>query len=244
MEADNDRNGDFSSFAAFSQKLSHEKRGKNDVQFLRRVFSKTQKQLLKYYADYASFSETKTRGRYNCLTATALYALLLKDLGYGYQIIETNYHIFLLVHSTEGEVIFETTDPVNGFISDAEDVQKRLAAYRRNCVDKSFTNKPVYAFDFSLFREVTLDQVQGLLYYNEAIEAYNHQNLLSSIAFLDNASRLYDSPRIEALLRIIRYTVVQSKLEDWEKARYVNRLQEIDHRRLSSVTTSSVKEKR
>src|SRR5687767_14329360 len=60
------------------------KSDRSDHQFLNRVFTKTHQRFLKHFEQYATFGETMSTGTYNCLTGTALYALLLSHFGYEY----------------------------------------------------------------------------------------------------------------------------------------------------------------
>src|SRR6187455_1654352 len=85
----------------------------NKTAFIDYLFDKTRNRFLRNYAEYATFSETLTRGKYNCLTGTALYALLLNHFNIPYQVIETNYHIFLVAETENGRVLLEATDSEN-----------------------------------------------------------------------------------------------------------------------------------
>src|SRR5688500_3104570 len=60
----------------FIKKLERKEIQKKSTEFIRRLFVKTHQEFLRHYTQYASFSETLDKGRYNCLTGTALYALL------------------------------------------------------------------------------------------------------------------------------------------------------------------------
>ena len=113
--------------AEISELLSklNSKPRKSDRIFLKSVFSLTHRQLLKTYQQYADFSEIFNGGRYDCVTATALYSLLLEELGYSHAIYETKYHVFLLVESSEGQFLIESTDPINGFEYQKERIKER-----------------------------------------------------------------------------------------------------------------------
>jgi hypothetical protein len=90
---------------------SHEK-------FLRFVFYKVHGKYLKYYKGVENFHRIFSQGMYNCASGTALYAVILAHLGYAPVINETRYHVFLTVElGGDGWILFEATDPVNGFIT-------------------------------------------------------------------------------------------------------------------------------
>lgn len=232
-----------SDISNFAEKLENSKGEKDQKQFLKLVFNKTHHRFLKNYQAYATFSDLLKAGNYNCLTGTALYALLLDHLGYDYKVIETNYHIFLIVKTSEGKVIFEATDPVKGFITDADEVEKRLSKYQQNQVPRRESEKIYYQYSVKLFNEVSLDEMLGLLHYNHAIEAFNAQQLSSAIVHLDKAIHLYQSPRIDEFAKIILLYVKESKLEASVKENCLQKIQTIRNQRMHVIASSATAQK-
>ena len=209
----------------FIEKLDTRKEAyKKEVDFLRYLFSKTHNRFLKEYDDYSTFSELIYEGHYNCLTGTALYALLLERFDFYYTIVETNYHIFLLVQTGEQQVLFEATDPIHGFVSSEREINNRIAQYQNNSsMDDS--RRGYHKFSFNLYNNVSLDQMAGLLYYNMSVDAYNQKEILESIRLLDKATTCYRSPRIEEFSSIILMTLMESDLEIDAKKAYVRKVQ-------------------
>ena len=197
---------------------------KDRGEFLEYVFNKTHQRFLKNFVEYASFGDLLNKGSYNCLTGTALYALILDHFDVSYQVIETNYHIFLLAQTGSGSVLFEATDPTNGFVSDSKEIEKRIEGYRQNAIQKAETSKTFYRYNFELYNEVNLDEMLGLLHYNLSIAAYNQHNLSLSIDHLGKAMELYQSPRIEEFSRIILLSVVEGNLDPAEKEKCVENI--------------------
>jgi hypothetical protein len=98
---------------------------------------------------------------------------LLDHFNVPYKIIETNYHIFLVAQTDKGSVLFETTDPANGFVTNNEEIKDRIARYRQNSIRSAASSKAYYRYNFDLYKVVNLDEVVGLLYYNLSIVAFN-----------------------------------------------------------------------
>src|SRR5688572_10880329 len=135
----------------FMTKLSAKKGTfKSEKIFLGYVFTKTHQRFLKEFQEYATFQQTLTKGRYNCLTGTALYALILEHLHLRYQIIETNHHIFLLAETKDGKILFEATDPLNGFVSSDPEIEKRIETYKKTNLPQTGTDKMYYRFNVEL----------------------------------------------------------------------------------------------
>jgi hypothetical protein len=213
---------------AFVEKLETKKGGfKTDKAFLNYLFTKTHQRFLRNYKEYSSFNELLDKGYYNCLTGTALYAILLDHFELPYRIIETNYHIFLMVETSAGEVLLETTDPATGFTDSKSEIEKRIDVYRQNEIQKTNTDKRYYHFSFDLYNDVDLDEMLGLLYYNHAIKAYNNHQWVNSIAYLEKASVQYRSPRLEEFSRIILLSLAESKLDPSLKENYIRKVQTV-----------------
>jgi hypothetical protein len=225
------RTGTSSDVARLIKKLERKENQVSDAAFLRFLFSKTHAQFFRHFNEFASFSETLTRGKYNCLTGTALYAILLDHFGIEYKIFETNYHIFLVVTTGQGEFLFEATDP-DGFVANEEAIKKRIRTYKENRITEAAADKKFYRYNFELFNEVTLDQMAGLLYYNQAVKAYNDHHLASSILLLKNAQELYSSPRISEFSTILLLSVIEASLDKATKADYLKNIQAIRRKQL------------
>ena len=203
-------------FLKFVERLDEKDEAKNSVKFCRTLFQRTRQEFLRSYTQYASFGETLSRGKYNCLTGTALYAMLLERFNIRYTIIETNYHIFLLADTDEGQALFEATDPLHGFVTNQDEIERRIQQYKQNIIQPvgAGGNKKYYEYNVSLYQQVSLDQLSGLLHYNLSIEAYNGQDFQGAIDHLEKALSLYSSPRITEFSAMLLLSVLESKLDD------------------------------
>ena len=219
------------------QKL-HEKQEKlgRKTAFIDYLFDKTRQRFLRNYTEYATFSETLTTGTYNCLTGTALYALLLDHFRIKYQVIETNYHIFLVAESENGRILLEATDAQNGFVTGEANIEARIKEYREKLPLKNDRKKQYYQYETNLFKQVTLDEVAGLLYFNRAIVAYNEHDLPNAVDKLAKSLTLYQSPRSAEFAAILQLTISESSLNADLKAQY---LRQIQHLRTSAVSFSA-----
>jgi hypothetical protein len=199
---------------------------RTDKDQLHKAFKKINSVFLNKYEAYADFDELFTNGHYDCLTATALYSLVLDRLSYSYDIIETNYHIFLLVQTSKGEVMIETTDRFGGFVTDADAIKTRSGNYRANRLTAP-SAQPHLEYSFKLYQRISPANLNGLLYFNQAVKAYNKHMLLESSVLLEKASANYSSPRCEEVGIALTRTVIQSSLDDNTKAACLTHLNHI-----------------
>jgi hypothetical protein len=153
---------------------------------------------------------------------------LLDYFGIDYTIIETNYHIFLLAETDEGQALFEATDPIDGFVTDSKQIARRIQQYKRNTPQNlPEAGKKYYTFMTELYQPVGLPELRGLLHYNISTEAYNNQNFGSSIHHLDRALNLYSSSRISEFSTVLIRAVLQSAADETMKDLYIRQLKSI-----------------
>ncbi len=227
LETNSELTASSENLISFVGKLNEKRTLKSDSEFLRLIFTKIHSKFLKQYHDYVPFDELLTSGKYNCLTGTTLYALVLDHFEFDYKVIETNYHIFLLVNTRQGRVLLEATDSQSGFVNNEKMIEGRISQYRQNKLVEASSNKSYYHFKFDLYNEVDLNELTGLLYYNLAVSAFNRHQIDQSISLLDLAATYYSSERIEEFSRVILLTLVHSNLENAAKQTYLNKVKSI-----------------
>lgn len=227
-------------FTSFLHQLEKKESSfKREKDFIRHLFLKTHQKFLKNYSAYASFGELLEKGKYNCLTGTALYALILDHFGIEYSVIETNYHIFILAKAEGETILLETTDPLNGFVYKQNEIDERLTTYRSNTLQETDKSKGVrYEFSFNLWEAVSLTELKGLLYFNHAVEAYNQQQLDASVSFLVMAGKFRPSERIQELASVIMLTIANSELALQAKEKLISQLREVRKQSASLMTAS------
>jgi len=190
----------------------------SDETFLRYLFREAHKTFLNHYQAYSQFPELFDSGKYDCLSATAFFSVVLDRFEFKYDIIETNYHIFLIVKAGEKQILFESTDRVNGFVSDEKVIEERLKGYEKNdLIVASSSDKYFYQYDLDLYQKVSPQQLTGLLYFNQAITSFNNKDLEGSALKLKKAIRIYSSPRIAEFAVILVTGIAESDLPEEEK---------------------------
>lgn len=194
--------------AELKQFIKPFKRMKNrysDSFLLERLFHKVHRKYLKQYQSYLGFYELLESGRYNCLSSTALYALLLEELEFKYRIIETDYHIFLMVETGNGEeILIESTDPRTGLVKDPVLIEERLEKIKKDVLSAgSEQNGNYYDFNLQLFREISLRQLAGLQYYNKAAYLYNNRKPDEAAVAISKGRLLYQTERFDRFAELL-----------------------------------------
>jgi len=206
---------------AFEDRIQQKReKFKSDKLFLRYTFEETHKTFLTNYRAYSQFPEVFENGDYDCLSATSLFSVLLDDLGFSYKIIETNYHIFLMVELGPQSILLETTDRFNGFVTSERAIKERLNSYQiqnKTFPVKAEGGKHYFQYHLDLYQEIEPEQLTGLFYYNQAITAFNTNNLQVSVRCLMKSMKIYNSPRIAEFAVILVNKIAESDLDQGQK---------------------------
>lgn len=180
-------------------------RSKNDQHFLKSLFYTVHRKSLKWYEQYVPFAELFESGRYDCLTATSLYSMYLRDLGYYANIVETEYHVYIKVKTGDGEVILETTDALEGFISRVEDitaVEKNYSAANNDEVFQGISSNRRPYEGRIINESVSAKELIGLHYYNQAIASWNNKRVKEARNLISKACYFYPSERVQGMRRL------------------------------------------
>lgn len=194
-------------------KLSYEKnlsrfrkkqsRSHDEQQLVKHMFYSLHRKALKRYDQYVSFAQMAATGKYDCLTASTLYAMYLDELQFKFDIVETEYHIYLKVYTADGTVMLESTDPLEGYIISDEAIKQAENSYVaaaggnfKGIADNRAEKGKV------INTSVNFTQLAGLHYYNQAIAAWNNNNILTARALAGKAYHLYPSERIASIHKL------------------------------------------
>lgn len=181
--------------------LSNLKAGKSqfssDKKYLRWVYDQIRFEFFRQYLPYPRFDQIFSNGLYNCLSGTALYGLLLQQLGYTVEIHETAFHAYLIIKLPRKNFLIDATDPANGFVTDRYSIKQREILYKQTEMAK---HQPFFN------RIISFIELAGLQYYNEATLQYNQRHYVQSGKLLDKAYLLYSrSERISYLQSTTSY---------------------------------------
>ena len=188
---------------------SKRSRYKNEKNYIDWVFYRVHRKQLKRYKQYSSLEETIDKGYYDCVTGTALYAGIYTALGFDVYIKESTYHVYLIIKSDEGDVLIESTDPLNGVVADSEMISGWENIYTiqyalSDEIDKEFNFKKVSK------EGISNNQLLGLLYFNQAVRFYNQERLTDSMGYIEAGIKYYPSDRMYTMAGLIAEAMLVS----------------------------------
>ena len=186
----------------FAHLAKRQPKYKTQTQFVEYAFYYIHKKLLKNYTEYASINQTIENGAYDCVTGTAIYSLFFTELEIPFSVIETNYHIYVLAFpGTENEILIETTDPMEGFVSDPQKIASRKQLYVSNNAEVE-KNQIDLAWDVETSLKGT--ELMGVLLFNQSVKEFNSGNKNEAIELATEAISYYASNRIKTYLAFIK----------------------------------------
>lgn len=193
-------------FEEFINDLKRKKeKYKKSHNFLEYVFFKVHRKFLKHYQNYVTVEKLFDKQYYDCVVGSAFYALVLSELGYDYHIIETNYHMFVMLELDKSTYLLESTDPLNGFVHGIDDVIKRIENIKQleKDIEADNQNSETFTYKYVIHRDIDLIQLAGLQYFNLATIAYNNSDFEEAINCVQKGRLFYDSKRMQEMMKLI-----------------------------------------
>lgn len=172
---------------------------------LKRFYKSVHQAFFVRYVDNPLFKEIFENGNYNCVTASAIYALLLQQFSVSYDIRETPTHVYIVANPGASNVILETTAPGMKTMQFTEAGKTKFLEYLVN--NKLITaaeatgpeKEQLFEKYFFGDEKIDLKQLGGLLYYNIGVEAGQKEDYLKGYKNLEKAYMLYPSKKIAYL---------------------------------------------
>lgn len=207
------------------------------------IYEKVHNPLLRKYELENRFHEIFVNGNYNCVTATALYALVFNALDIPYEIKEEPTHVYLLGYPDKENIIVETTTPLFGYLTFNEEFKLQYVSNlkKQKVIGAEDTRTTNELFNKYYFKneKISLKELIGLHYMNDALFKKDHDNWREGYAQLEKAFLFYPSQRCRYLLRIFGSQIMaHEKLAPKEKALLVGKLSRLSS---SGITPDMIK---
>ncbi|MCS6832580.1 MAG: hypothetical protein NZ521_03315 [Flammeovirgaceae bacterium] len=151
---------------------------------IRKVYQLITKKFFRQYEEFSTLADLLEQGKYDCLSATMLYAFVFDSLKYDYQVYELPHHVYLIVRLSSGEEwLIEPTEPFKGFYTHSPTIAKLKNNY--------LLNQPI-----------GFVQLIGLQYYNRAVQYFNRKDYKTALRELMKANKLYHCERHEEMIAL------------------------------------------
>ncbi|RAW03383.1 hypothetical protein [Pseudochryseolinea flava] len=231
-------------FYAFVRSLGYEKsQGKRNDKRINPLYDAIHKRFLTKYEEKNKFEEIFYNGNYNCVSATALYALAFEELKIPYVIKEEPTHVYLIAYPGLEQIVLQTTMAVGA-------TQTISAEFRQQYVKMLRDQKIISAREYSSYgadalfhkyyfgenTDINLEQLAGIQYCNEALYLFQEKNYEDAFQSLQKAYYLYPSERS-------RYLLYLSSIMSFNEHQQIDSVHAVKLGRLSQFKSMGIQNK-
>jgi tetratricopeptide (TPR) repeat protein len=187
------------SFRGWFAKHNHRKK-------IKIIYSHVHNAFLNRYEFNTSFDKIFHNGDYNCVTATALFGIILDRLEIPFYIIETPIHVYIVSYPDRNHIKIESTGPYSGYFVYNQTMKRTFIEFfktNRIIDENEFYDSSVdELFDKYYFRgnKISLDELIGIQYINNAAFDIMEDKLIDSYTNMEKSYLFYPSENTANLL--------------------------------------------
>jgi tetratricopeptide (TPR) repeat protein len=195
---------------------------------IKRIHKEVHKTFLKKYVLQNHFSGIFIKGEYNCVSATALYALVLEQLHIPFTLKETPTHVFLVSYPQTERIALESTDPQIGYMVFNDKFKSEYISQLRKMKlisEQEFQTKSLNTLFEEMYfenQDISFQELIALQYYNDGLYQIEKEEFQRSLLQFEKAYQLYPSSRIAYL--IYSTTVLGMEKKTFSDSLYIDYL--------------------
>jgi len=214
-------------------------RKKNTKAQIKQIYKTVHSSNLSKYDEKVFFSDIFDGGEYNCVTASALYAIVLEYFEVPFQIKETPNHVYLIGDPDETQILIESTNPSNGVVVYDHKTKKQYVDYlvENKIISKmdvsTSTVDEVFDAYYNKDTDINLYELTALQYYNKGIFFIEEGNYLEASIAFEKSSLLYSSVNTEFMFKASLLNLLSEEYQNKEYAaksltRFINNFSNTD----------------
>ncbi len=172
------------------------------------IHKKVHQAFLTKYELKNQFYDLAKTGMYNCVSGTALFALVLEKLNIPYVIKEYPTHVNLIAYPDDHKLLIETTDPSKGYFKISDPLMAKYVQYllkskqiSQSEFDSKKTEDLFNDHFFSQAGNLKLKQLIGIQFMNNCIYLIEDKKPRESYVNMQKAYWLHPSPKNSFMLK-------------------------------------------
>ena len=152
------------------------------------------------------FCSVFEKGEYNCVSSTAVFALVFEKLKIPYKIIELPTHVYLVAYPEGKSIKVETTDAEFEYLIIKPEMKKEYVNYllKTKVISqeeyKAEGVEEIFSKNYFGENGLNLKQLAGVQYYNKGLFLIDNADYQEAYYELAKAYYLFPSPRIKYIL--------------------------------------------
>ncbi len=158
------------------------------------------------YEFSTTFDKIFHNGNYNCVTASALYGIVLDHLNIPFYIMETPMHVYIVAYYNKTHIKIESAGPYSGYFVYNESIKRTLIEFFKSIklIDENEISDSSIdeLFDKYYFygNKISLRELIGIQYINNAAFNILEENFIESYKNLEKSYLFYPSEDTKQLL--------------------------------------------
>lgn len=167
---------------------------------VKKIFETTKKRYLRNYALYSFFPDFASNGTYNCVTGSALFAIIFDELNIPYDVVEVPRHVYLVAYPDDLQIGVESTN-INGIYYWTEYSKLHAVSYLVTIGKVTNEEIKVKGVDatieefFYAYNELNFEDLAGLQFFNKALYYNDVKENKKALEFAQKAQAVYSSDR-------------------------------------------------
>lgn len=191
--------------------------GKKPPKKIKTLYNDIHETFFDQYEEKNMFSDIFKAGKYNCVSATGMYAVALSELRIPYVIKEEPTHVYIVAFPETDQIVVEATNPSAGY-------RQYSTVFKKDFVDRltkvkligseeaaSKTTEELFEKYFFTKKNIELQELVAIQYYNDALYKMEDGDFKTAFLQLEKSYYLYPSERI-GYLTYINATALLDKL--------------------------------
>ena len=188
---------------ALAIELAGEFRHNKPEKSIQKLFKKVHDRLFRLYDENPVFMDIFRGGRYNCVTASAVYAYLFERLDIPYAIRELPTHVYVIAYPGTYDIMVESTVPDEVSLRQQ---RREMEAYREELLANKMIT-PAQAADPNFFYDtfgpdtiITFSGLYGVQLYNYSLTHLEAGAYFPSLELLERAEEYHPGPVIDGAM--------------------------------------------
>lgn len=197
---------------------------------IKKIFSLTKKKYLENYYLYSFFPDLISENHFNCVTGTALFAIILDELDIPYSIVEMTQHVYLVAYPKSYRIAMESTSERNGVYTWTEHTKIEAVGFLISIgkvTEDEVRLKGVNAIIEEYFytnEELNFEGIAGLHFINRSLYLSDRKKHLEALNCLSRARQLYQGPTLDLIEGSVLANLIQkSELDSIAIVNYLTR---------------------
>lgn len=190
--------------------------GMKPSKFSKTIYKDIHKEYFSKYKLSISFSEIFKDGSYNCVTASALFALCFEELHLEYDIRLLPQHVFLVLFPEKEAIKVETTNPIEGLFVPNQRLMRQYVLFLKELKLISEEEYNTKSTD-ELFQEyyyaqesISVENLIGVHYFNSGLSYFQEEDFMTAFNQFEKAIIFYPDEIVKFMVKLTLQNLIYS----------------------------------